>query len=224
MTRLFSHRSLAIVFPNGFNIMDFVHIFSLWDLPGLSSSVSWSAHNRQRCYQSYESNLKSDWMDNAGTWVGIVSIYMPIESQPLHEQVPSTLTCTSRRTWAFRLCSRPYPIWIFNFFFMDLCCERINPRRCRGWTKAVFWFVNFWCFVIVCFPIVRGVMVCHEFSRCLTFAHLIFDLLDVCLDQKWTKLPSTPKGTHQRGLVKLKKLSCPKCQAKKATKCEGFYW
>ena len=26
-------------------------------------------------------------------------------------------------------------------------------------------------------------MVCHEFGRCLTFAHLIFDLLEVCLQK-----------------------------------------
>ena len=90
-----------------------------------------------------------------------------------------TLTCISRRTWAFRLCSRPCSNGIFG----------------RGWTKTVYWFVNFWCFVIIWLPIVRSKLVhchrgvswvCHEFGRCSAFARLI----SICWKFVWDKNPS----------------------------------
>ena len=77
----------------------------------------------------------------------------------LHEQVPAivqvTLTCTSRRGEPGHLdCAVDSVDHIqmeFSFFLKWIFS--------RGWTKAVFWFVNFWCFVIVWFPIVRSELV-----------------------------------------------------------------
>ena len=43
------------------------------------------------------------------------------------------MSCTSRRTWAFRLCSRlsrPYSIGIFNFFHGSLA--EAGPKLCFG--------------------------------------------------------------------------------------------
>ena len=63
--------------------------------------------NLQNLLKSHESS----WF----AWVGIVSIYNLYAygisaNEFLHEQVPGivhgTLSCASRRTWAFRLCSR----------------------------------------------------------------------------------------------------------------------
>ena len=55
------------------------------------------------------------------------------------------MSCTSRRTWAFRVCIWPYSIEIFNFFHGSLA--KAGPKLCS--------FVNFWCFDIFWFPIVR---------------------------------------------------------------------
>jgi len=56
---------------------------------------------------------------------------------------------------------------------------------------------------------------CHEFGRCLTFAHLIFDLLEVCLGQKIHRFETTPNGTvTTRSMSEYQMKSCPNWQAK----------
>ena len=59
------------------------------------------------------------------------------------------MSCTSRRTWAFRLCSRlsrPYSNGIFNFFEMDLW-QRLDQSCVLGTLKShgSSWFAAFWC-------------------------------------------------------------------------------
>ena len=123
------------------------------------------------------------------------------------------MTRTSRRTWAFRLCSKPYSIGIFNFFKMDLW-QRLDQSCVQLSIFGVL--LLFGCQLsglksklVNCHGGVSWV--CHEFSRCLTFCHIWFsNLLEVCLGQKSTG-SSTPKGTA-RGPSWMK--SYPNWQAK----------